>query len=76
MHKEIVAIPDCVYAPNICQWVGASLMTTLGQDVDRFLVTSEQFESEGLKDRFGDSFLLFNRRGNYFNRNWEVNYRK
>jgi hypothetical protein len=29
-------------------------MTTLGQEVDRFLVTSDQYESEGLKDRFGD----------------------
>jgi hypothetical protein len=51
-------------------------MTTLGQEVDRFLVTSDQYESEGLKDRFGDSFLLFNRKGTYFNRNWEINFKK
>jgi hypothetical protein len=48
---------------------------SLGQDVDRFLVTNDQYQSEGLTDRFGNSFLLFRRKGLYFNRNWEINYK-
>lgn len=63
VHKDKVAIPDCVFAPNVTQWVGASLQMSLGQDTDRFLVTNEQYQAEGLKDRFGDAFLLFNRKG-------------
>lgn len=59
VHQDKVAIPDCVFAPNVCAWVGASLMMSLGQDVDRFLVTNEQYESEGLKDRYGEAFLTF-----------------
>ena len=42
-HLQRVDIPECVFAPNICQWVGASLMMSLGQDADRFLVTAEQY---------------------------------
>lgn len=39
-------------------------------------MTNEQYEHEGFKDRFGDSFLLFNRsKGNYFNKNWEINFK-
>lgn len=51
-------------------------MMELGQECDRFLVTNEQFEAEGIKDRFGDAYLLFNRKGNYFNKNWEFNWKQ
>ena len=74
VHADKIAIPDCVFAPNVCQWVGASLLMSLGQDVDRFLLTVEQYSAEGLKDRFGDTFLTFNRQGIYFNKNWELNF--
>lgn len=30
VHAERVAIPDCVFAPNVAAWVGASLMMSLG----------------------------------------------
>jgi hypothetical protein len=55
-----VKIPDSVYAPNITAWVGAAIQMSLGQDVDRFLTTAEQWKEEGeIKDRFGDAFLTF-----------------
>jgi hypothetical protein len=76
VHIDKIAIPDCVFAPNVCQWVGASLLMSLGQDVDRFLLTVEQYTAEGLKDRFGDAFLTFNRQGVYFNKNWELNFKR
>jgi len=30
VHLDKIAIPDCVFAPNVCQWVGASLLMSLG----------------------------------------------
>jgi len=30
IHIDKVAIPECVFAPNVCNWVGASLMMSLG----------------------------------------------
>ena len=44
--------------------------------MDRFLLTVEQYSAEGLKDRFGDTFLTFNRQGIYFNKNWELNFKR
>ena len=73
---DYVCIPDSVFAPNINAWVGAALQMSLGQDVDRFLTTFEQFEAEGgLRDRFGDAYLTFNREGDHFNKNWELNFK-
>lgn len=43
--------------------------------MDRFLVTNEQYEQEGLKDRFAETFLTFGRKRCYFNKNWEINYK-
>ena len=73
-----VKIPDCVYAPNCIAWVGAALQMSLGQESDRFLTTLEQYQNdeEVINDRFGEAFLTFERKGNYFNRNFEVNYKQ
>ena len=48
----------------------------LGQEADRFLLTREQYraENETIPDRFGDAFINLRREGNYFNKNWEVNF--
>ena len=56
--------------------MGASIIMSLGQDIDRFLLTVEQYAEEGLQDRFGDAFLNFNRKGIYFNKNWELNFKQ
>lgn len=73
VHADKLAIPDCIFAPNIMNWVGASLMMSLGRDVDKFLLTAEQYANEQIPDRFADAFLVFNRKGNYFNKTFEVN---
>jgi len=75
--SSLVRIPETVFAPNITAWVGAALQMSLGQEVDRFLTTAEQFEAEDsqVKDRFGDAYLTFGREGNHFNRNFELNYK-
>ena len=40
------------------------------------MLTEDEYKEEGLKDRFGDAFLNFNRKGIYFNKNWELNFKK
>ena len=75
VHTERIAIPQCIYAPNVTHWVGASLLMSLGKEVDRFLVTAEKYNEAycRIPDRFGDAFLTFNRKGLYFNKEFEVN---
>ena len=77
----LIAIPDCIFAPNVCQWVGASLMVSLNtREADKFLITAEQYNTECIKannanpipDRFGDAFLSFNRQGLFFNKTFEI----
>lgn len=70
-------IPENIFAPNVAAWSGASILMSLGQDVDRFLLTAEQYKKEGerLPDRFGEAFLTFDRDGDFFNKNWEINYK-
>ena len=71
-----IKVPELIYAPNICAWVGASILMSLGTDVDRFLLTQEQYKAEGevIPDRFGDAFINLQREGNYFNKNWEISF--
>ena len=40
------------------------------------MLTKEQYEAEGkvIPDRFGDAFINLSREGNYFNKNWEINF--
>ena len=75
--EKKVKIPENIFAPNVAAWSGASILMSLGQDVDRFLLTAEQYKKEGerLPDRFGEAFLTFDRYGDFFNKNWEINYK-
>ena len=70
-----IKIPENIYAPNIAAWVGTSILMSLGQEVDRFVLTVEQYEALGqtIPDRFGEAFLTLDRDGNYFNKNFEIN---
>ena len=36
---DLVTFPSTIYAPNIQAWVGASILMSLGQEVDKFLIT-------------------------------------
>ncbi len=71
-----IKVPELIYAPNVCNWVGASILMSLGTDADRFLLTQEQYKAEGevIPDRFGDAFINLQREGNYFNKNWEISF--
>lgn len=73
---EWIRAPENIFAPNVCAWVGASILMGLGQEADRFLLTREQYEaeSETIPDRFGDAFINATREGNYFNKHWEINF--
>lgn len=72
---KYIRIPENIYAPNIAAWVGASILMSLGQDADRFLLTVEEYNDNESKipDRFGEAFLTLDREGNYFNKNFEIN---
>ena len=81
VHIPKFAIPDCIFAPNVCQWVGASLMISLNtREVDKFLMTLDQFNTNLasktpcslIPDRFGDAFMCFNRSGLFFNKQFEL----
>jgi hypothetical protein len=47
------------------------------KESERFLITSEQYESEGksIKERFGNAYLTFNRNSVYFDKTFEINLR-
>ena len=38
-----VKCPENIYAPNLSAWVGASILMSLGQEVDKFLLTKEEY---------------------------------
>jgi hypothetical protein len=71
-----IKVPENIFSPNISAWVGASVLMSLGEQADRFLLTHEQYknENETIPDRFGDAFINLQREGNYFNKNWELNF--
>jgi hypothetical protein len=37
--KSLIQIPDNCYPPNSLVWVGASLLSSLNNEIDRFLLT-------------------------------------
>ena len=38
---EWIRMPESIFAPNICAWVGTSILMSLGQEADRFLLTQD-----------------------------------
>ena len=72
----MIKFPENIYAPNISAWVGTSILMSLDQNVDRFLLTLEEYNDRGnvIPDRFGEAFLTLDREGNYFNKNFEINF--
>eukprot|EP00347_Sterkiella_histriomuscorum_P021410 403334071 len=73
--KALFTIPETCFPPNSLVWVGASLMSSLNNEIDRFLLTFEEYteKNERIPDRFGESFLLGSRYENYFNQDFEEN---
>ena len=56
-------------------WVGASLLSSLNNEIDRFLLTLEEYRDNNyeIPDRFGQAFLFGSREENYFNKDFEEN---
>jgi hypothetical protein len=52
-----IKFADNINPPNILSWVGASLLGSLNGEIERFLITKEEFLESGLPDRFGNCFL-------------------
>ena len=54
-------------------WVGASILSSLNNEIDRFLITNEEYVDKGcvIPDRYGEAFLFGSREGEYFNRDFE-----
>jgi hypothetical protein len=55
-------------------WVGASLVMSLGKEADLFLLSLEQYneQEQTIPDRYGQAFLLFERKKNFFNKKFEL----
>jgi len=41
--KTLIRIPDCCFPPNSMVWVGASLLSSLNDEIDRFLLTYDEY---------------------------------
>ena len=41
--KELIAIQECCFPSNSLVWVGASLLSSLNNEIDRFLITAEEY---------------------------------
>ena len=46
VHFDKVCIPECIYPPNVINWVGASLLMSVGKESDLFLLTLEQYNED------------------------------
>ena len=80
--SEMITIPECCFPPNCLAWVGASLMSSLNNEIDTFLVTyedyTEKYNQQVIPDRFGDAFLFGNKAPDgsmSFNKDFEENWK-
>ena len=71
--KDLFKITDSQFPPNTITWVGASLLSSLNTEIDRFVTTDEDFKNNGdmLPDRFGDASLFALREEGYLNPDFE-----
>jgi hypothetical protein len=58
--RDKMRLADSAFPPNCLSWVGASLLGSLNNEIDRFVTTDEDFKKNGnkLPDRFGDAFIF------------------
>ena len=71
--KGTINIADTSFPPNCTAWIGASLLSSLNTEIDRFCTTYEEFKEEGnkLPDRFGDAYLHGFREEQFLNPEFE-----
>jgi len=73
--KDLIAVPEVCFPSNTLVWVGASLLSSLNNEIDRFLFTYEDYRDAGfvVPDRFGRAFMTAERKDEYFNHEFEEN---
>ena len=71
--KDKIRIPDNQFPTNCVAWVGASLVSSLNTEIDRFMTNQEDFKNNGevLPDRFGDAYFFAMRDEPYLNAEFE-----
>jgi actin-related protein len=76
--SHLIIIPDSCFPPNCKTWVGASLLSNLNTEIDKFLITLEDYNDneKNIPDRFGEAFIFGYRKKNYFNEEFEKKFRK
>lgn len=74
---EHFAIHETCFPPNCMPWAGASILSSLNSEIEKFEIThkdyNEKYNSESIPDRFGEAFLygLGSRESPYFNKEFE-----
>jgi len=73
--SEYISIPEFIFPPNSLIWVGASLLSSLNNEIDRFLLNYNDYMelNENIPDRFGDAFFLGSGKQGFFNKDFEIN---
>lgn len=73
--EELLVIQESCFPSNSMVWVGASLLSSLNNEIDRFLITAEEFAEfkERIPDRYGEAFIFGTREADYFNKDFEEN---
>lgn len=53
-------IPETTFPSNCLVWVGASILSSLNNEIDRFLLTYAEYQQTNNKipDRYGEAFLF------------------
>ena len=71
--KECIDIPENQFPPNCITWVGASLVSSLNTEIDRFFISPDDFakNNECMPDRFGEAYLFAVREEPYLNADFE-----
>lgn len=73
--QEYLSIHESCFPPNCIVWAGASILSSLNCEVDKFEVTQkdyiEKYNQETIPDRFGEAYLFGTRDSLHFNRDFE-----
>ena len=73
--QEYFQVHESCIPPNCMVWVGASLLSQLNSEIEKFEITQrdyvEKFDQCYIPDRFGEAFLFGIRDTVYFNKDFE-----
>ena len=73
--QEYIAMNESCVPPNCMAWMGASLLSQLNSDIDKFEVTRneyvEKYKEESIPDRYGEAYFFGTRKTMDFNNEFE-----